>query len=51
MANGLRPGRKNWLFADSILAGQRAAAIMSLIQPCVQALVRRALGVHPYRRL
>ena len=25
-------GRKNWLFAGSLLAGQRAAAIMSLIQ-------------------
>ena len=24
--------RKNWLFAGSLLAGQRAAAIMSLIQ-------------------
>jgi len=26
------PGRKNWLFAGRLLAGQRAAAIMSLIQ-------------------
>ena len=25
-------GRKNWLFAGSLRAGQRAAAIMSLIQ-------------------
>jgi transposase len=25
-------GRKNWLFAGSLLAGQRAAAITSLIQ-------------------
>ncbi|MFN3862595.1 MAG: transposase domain-containing protein, partial [Roseateles sp.] len=25
-------GRKNWLFAGTLLAGQRAAAIMSLIQ-------------------
>jgi len=25
-------GRKNWLFAGSVRAGQRAAAIMSLIQ-------------------
>jgi hypothetical protein len=25
-------GRSNWLFADSLRAGQRAAAFMSLIQ-------------------
>ena len=25
-------GRKNWLFAGSLRAGQRAAAVMSLIQ-------------------
>ena len=25
-------GRKNWLFAGTLLSGQRAAAIMSLIQ-------------------
>ena len=25
-------GRKNWLFAGSLRAGQRAAAIMSLVQ-------------------
>lgn len=25
-------GRKNWLFAGTLLAGQRAAAVMSLIQ-------------------
>jgi transposase len=25
-------GRKNWLFAGSLMAGQRAAAVMSLIQ-------------------
>lgn len=33
--NQIRPiaiGRKNWLFADSLRAGKRAAAIMSLIQ-------------------
>ena len=33
--NQMRPiaiGRKNWLFAGSLLAGQRAAVIMSLIQ-------------------
>ena len=33
--NRIRPiatGRKNWLFAGSLRAGQRAAAIMSLIQ-------------------
>jgi len=35
MENQMRPvalGRKNWLFAGSLRAGQRAAAIMSLIQ-------------------
>ena len=33
--NRIRPiatGRKNWLFAGSLRAGQRAAAVMSLIQ-------------------
>uniref|UniRef100_UPI000B18F348 transposase domain-containing protein n=1 Tax=Marinobacterium profundum TaxID=1714300 RepID=UPI000B18F348 len=33
--NLMRPwalGRKNWLFAGSLRSGQRAAAIMSLIQ-------------------
>ncbi|MDB5845569.1 MAG: transposase, partial [Polaromonas sp.] len=33
--NQIRPvavGRSNWLFAESLRAGQRAAAIMSLIQ-------------------
>ena len=33
--NQIRPiaiGRKNWLFAGSLRAGQRAAAVMSLIQ-------------------
>ena len=33
--NQIRPialGRKNWLFAGSLRAGKRAAAIMSLIQ-------------------
>jgi len=33
--NQIRPialGRKNWLFAGSLRAGQRAAEIMSLIQ-------------------
>ena len=33
--NRIRPvaiGRNNWLFAGSLRAGQRAAAIMSLIQ-------------------
>jgi len=33
--NQIRPiaiGRNNWLFADSLRAGQRAAAVMSLIQ-------------------
>lgn len=36
--NLIRPvalGRKNWLFAGSLRAGQRAAAIMSLIQSAV----------------
>lgn len=35
MENQIRPiaiGRSNWLFAGSLRAGQRAAAIMSLIQ-------------------
>ena len=35
MENRIRPvalGRANWLFAGSLRAGQRAAAIMSLIQ-------------------
>lgn len=33
--NRIRPialGRKNWLFAGSLRAGKRAAAIMSLVQ-------------------
>jgi len=33
--NQIRPialGRSNWLFAGSLRAGQRAAAVMSLIQ-------------------
>jgi hypothetical protein len=33
--NQMRPialGRKNWLFAGSLRAGERAAAVMSLIQ-------------------
>ena len=36
--NLVRPvalGRKNWLFAGSLRAGQRAAAVMSLIQSAV----------------
>ena len=35
MENQIRPiaiGRGNWLFASSLRAGQRAAAVMSLIQ-------------------
>ncbi|WP_045226934.1 transposase domain-containing protein, partial [Methyloterricola oryzae] len=35
LENRIRPvalGRRNWLFAGSLRAGQRAAAIMSLIQ-------------------
>lgn len=42
--NQIRPiaaGRKNWLFAGSLRAGQRAAAIMSLIQTA------RLNGHHP----
>ena len=36
--NQIRPiaiGRGNWLFAGSLRAGQRAAAVMSLIQTCL----------------
>ena len=36
--NLVRPvalGRKNWLFAGSLRTGQRAAAVMSLIQSAV----------------
>ena len=43
--NAVRPialGRKNWLFAGSELAGQRAAAIMSL------AATAKANGVDPF---
>ena len=35
LENQIRPwalGRKNWLFAGSLRSGQRAAALMSLIQ-------------------
>lgn len=35
LENQIRPvaiGRKNWLFAGSLRAGRRAAAVMSLIQ-------------------
>lgn len=38
-------GRKNWLFAGSLLAGQRAAAIMSLIQSA------KLNGLDPYAYL
>lgn len=38
-------GRSNWLFAGSLRAGQRAAAIMSLIQSA------RMNGVDPYAYL
>ncbi len=47
--NQMRPiavGRKNWLFAGSLLAGQRAAAIMSLIQ----SAKLNGLDPHPYLR-
>ena len=46
--NPIRPiaqGRKNWLFAGSLRAGQRAAAIMSLIQSA------RLNGHEPYTYL
>jgi transposase len=35
-------GRKNWLFAGTLLAGQRAAAVMSLIQSA------KLNGIDPY---
>ena len=38
-------GRANWLFAGSLRAGQRAAAIMSLIQSA------RLNGLDPYAYL
>ena len=43
--NAIRPiaiGRKNWLFAGSETAGQRAAAIMSLIATA------KANGIEPH---
>ena len=46
--NQIRPiaiGRKNWLFAGSLRAGQRAAAVMSLIQSA------RLNGIDPYAYL
>ena len=46
--NRIRPvaqGRANWLFAGSLRAGQRAAAIMSLIQSA------RMNGLDPYAYL
>lgn len=46
--NLIRPialGRKNWLFASSLRAGQRAAAIMSLLQ------IARLNGHEPYAYL
>ncbi|WP_284189670.1 transposase domain-containing protein, partial [Zoogloea oryzae] len=46
--NQIRPiaiGRKNWLFAGSLRAGKRAAAIMSLIQSA------RLNGHEPYAYL
>ena len=46
--NRIRPvalGRSNWLFAGSLRAGQRAAAIMSLIQSA------KLNGHDPYRYL
>jgi transposase len=38
-------GRSNWLFAGSLRAGQRAAAVMSLIQSA------KLNGHDPYRYL
>ena len=46
--NQIRPiaiGRNNWLFAGSLRAGQRAAAVMSLIQSA------RMNGHDPYAYL
>ncbi|NPC56023.1 transposase domain-containing protein, partial [Caenimonas soli] len=46
--NQIRPiatGRKNWLFAGSLRAGQRAAAIMSLVHSA------RLNGHDPYAYL
>jgi transposase len=46
--NRIRPvalGRSNWLFAGSLRAGQRAAAVMSLIQSA------KLNGLEPYRYL
>ena len=46
--NRIRPialGRANWLFAGSLRAGQRAAAVMSLIQSA------KLNGHDPYRYL
>jgi transposase len=61
--NRIRPiatGRKNWLFAGSLRAGQRAAAIMSLIQSAklnghdpfayLKDVLSR-LPTQPYRRI
>lgn len=48
LENRIRPialGRSNWLFAGSLRAGQRAAAIMSLIQSA------RMNGIDPYAYL
>ena len=48
MENQIRPiaiGRSNWLFAGSLRAGQRAAAVMSLLQSA------RLNGLEPYAYL
>jgi hypothetical protein len=42
---GLALGRNNWLFAGSLRAGQRAAAVMSLVQSA------KLNGHDPYRYL
>ena len=57
---GVALGRKNWLFAGSDAGGQRAAAILSLIETCKinridpQAYLRHVLAViadHPVNRV
>ncbi len=61
--NQIRPialGRKNWLFAGSLRSGQRAAAIMSLLQSAkINGLdpyaylkdVMEKLPTHPYSKI
>jgi len=60
--NQIRPiaiGRNNWLFAGSLRAGQRAAAIMSLVhsaklnghEPHAHLKVMQRLPTHPASRI